>query len=40
MRSVIPLMTKALVEAVDLVCRPGFKYSKAEFLLVNLCQKG
>ena len=34
------LMTKAAVEAVDRVFRPGFKYSKAEVLLVNLCQKG
>lgn len=33
-------MTKAAVEAVDRVYRPGFKYSKAEVLLVNLCQKG
>jgi DNA polymerase V len=33
-------MTKAVVEAVDRVFRPGFKYSKAEVLLVNLCQKG
>jgi DNA polymerase V len=33
-------MTKAAVEAVDRVFRPGFKYSKAEVLLVNLCQKG
>jgi DNA polymerase V len=33
-------MTKAAVEAVDRVFRPGFKYSKAEVLLVNFCQKG
>lgn len=25
---------------MDRVYRPGFKYSKAEVLLVNLCQKG
>jgi DNA polymerase V len=31
---------KAAVEAVDRIYRPGFKYSKAEVLLVNLCQKG
>ena len=33
-------MTKAAEEAVDRVFRPGFKYSKAEALLVSLCQKG
>lgn len=36
----VRLMTKAAVEAVERVFRPGFKYSKAEVLLVNLCQKG
>ena len=36
----VRLMTKAAVEAVDRIYRPGFKYSKAEVLLVNLCQKG
>jgi DNA polymerase V len=36
----VRLMTKAAVDAVDLVFRPGFKYSKAEVLLVSLCQKG
>ncbi|MNQ80845.1 DNA polymerase V subunit UmuC [compost metagenome] len=36
----VRLMTKAAVDAVDRVFRPGFKYSKAEVLLVNLCQKG
>ena len=34
------LMTRAAVEAVDRIFRPGFRYSKAEVLLVNLCQKG
>jgi DNA polymerase V len=34
------LMTKAAVDAVDRIFRPGFRYSKAEVLLVNLCQKG
>jgi DNA polymerase V len=34
------LMTKAAVDAVDLIFRQGFRYSKAEVLLVNLCQKG
>jgi DNA polymerase V len=33
-------MTKAAVDAVDRIFRPGFRYSKAEVLLVNLCQKG
>jgi DNA polymerase V len=36
----VRLMTKAAVEAVDRIFRSGFKYSKAEVLLVNLCQKG
>jgi len=36
----VRLMTKAAVDAVDRVFRPRFKYSKAEVLLVNLCQKG
>ncbi|MBZ9781388.1 DUF4113 domain-containing protein [Pseudomonas sp. REP124] len=36
----VRLMTKASMEAVNRVFRPGFKYSKAEVLLVNLCQKG
>jgi len=36
----VRLMTKAAVEALDRVYRPGFKYSKAEVLLINLCQKG
>jgi len=30
-------MKKAAEDAVDLVFRPGFKYSKAEVLLVHLC---
>jgi DNA polymerase V len=32
------LMTKATVEVVDRVFRPRVKYSKAEVLLLNLCQ--
>jgi DNA polymerase V len=36
----VRLMTRAGVDAVDRVFRPGFKYSKAEVLLVHLCQKG
>ncbi|BCQ60785.1 DNA polymerase V subunit UmuC [Pseudomonas sp. Boi14] len=34
----VRLMTKMAVEALDRVFRPGFKYSKAEVLLLNLCQ--
>ncbi|RON55934.1 hypothetical protein BK665_08190 [Pseudomonas frederiksbergensis] len=33
-------MTKVAVETVDWVYRPGFKYSKAAVLLLNLCKKG
>jgi DNA polymerase V len=36
----VRLLTKAAVDALDRVYRPGFKYSKAEVLLMNLCQKG
>lgn len=36
----VRLMTKAAVEAVGHVFRDGFKYSKAEVLLLGLCQKG
>lgn len=36
----VRLLTKAAVDALDRVFRPGFKYSKAEVLLMNLCQKG
>jgi DNA polymerase V len=32
----VRLMTKAAVEAVVRIFRPGFKYSKAEVLLVSL----
>lgn len=28
------------VDALDQLLRPGFKYSKAEVLLLNLCQRG
>ncbi|WP_287815288.1 Y-family DNA polymerase, partial [Pseudomonas sp.] len=34
------LMTRLAVEAVDRIYRTGFKYSKAEVLLLSLCQKG
>ncbi|AOA04265.1 translesion error-prone DNA polymerase V subunit UmuC [Pseudomonas sp. TMW 2.1634] len=36
----VRLLTKAAADALDLVFRPGFKYSKAEVLLLNLCQPG
>lgn len=34
------LMTNAASEAVDRLYRAGFRYSKAEVLLLNLCQRG
>lgn len=36
----VRLLTKAAVEALDRVFRPGFNYSKAEVLLMNLSQRG
>lgn len=36
----VRLLTKAAVEPLDHVFRPGFKYSKAEVMLLNLCQPG
>ncbi len=36
----VRLMTKVAVNAVDRIYRPGFNFSKAEVLLVSLCQKG
>lgn len=36
----VRLMTKAAVDALGHVFREGFKYSKAEVLLLGLCQKG
>jgi len=36
----VRLLTKAAVETLDHVFRPGFKYSKAEVMLLNLCQPG
>lgn len=36
----VRLLTKAAVDALDRVFRPGSKYSKAEVLLMNLCQQG
>lgn len=35
-----PLLTKAAVEALTHVFQPGFKYSKAEVLLMDLRQPG
>lgn len=36
----VRLLTKLAVDALDQLFRPGFKYSKAEVLLLNLCQRG
>ncbi len=36
----VRLLTKAAVESLERVYRLGFKYSKAEVLLMNLCQPG
>ena len=36
----VRLLTQAAVGAVDRIFRPGFKYSKAEVMLLNLCQQG
>ncbi len=36
----VRLLTKAAVDVLDRVYRPSFKYSKAEVLLMNLCQPG
>ncbi len=36
----VRLLTKAAVDALDRTFRPGFNYSKAEVLLLNLCQPG
>ena len=36
----VRLLTKAAVDALDRVFRLGFNYSKAEVLLLNLCQPG
>ncbi len=34
------LLSKAAVDALDRIFRTGFKYSKAEAMLLNLCQPG
>ncbi|WP_332762520.1 translesion error-prone DNA polymerase V subunit UmuC [Pseudomonas koreensis] len=36
----VRLLTTAAVNALDRIFRPGFSYSKAEVLLLNLCQQG
>jgi DNA polymerase V len=36
----VRVLTKAAVDALDSVYRPGFKYSKAEILLLNLYRPG
>ncbi len=36
----VRLLTNAAVDALDRVFRPGFNYSKAEVMLLNLCQPG
>ncbi len=36
----VRLLTKAAVDSLDRIFRPGFKYSKAEVMLLNLCQHG
>ncbi len=36
----VRLLTKAAVDSLDRIFRPGFKYSKAEVMLLNLCQPG
>lgn len=34
----VRLLTKAVVDALDRIFRPSFKYSKAEVMQLNLCQ--
>lgn len=36
----VRLLTKTAVDALNRVFLPGFKYSKAEVMLMNLCQQG
>lgn len=36
----VRLLTRLAIEALDRVFREGFKYSKAEVLLLELCQRG
>lgn len=34
------LLTRSAVDTLDRIFRPGFKYSKAEVLLLDLCRPG
>ncbi|RMR09085.1 RulB protein [Pseudomonas syringae pv. helianthi] len=36
----VRLMTQYATEAVSRIFRPGFRYSKAEVLLMDICQPG
>lgn len=36
----VRLLTREAVDALDRIFRPGFKYSKAEVMLLDLCQPG
>ncbi|SDT00535.1 translesion error-prone DNA polymerase V subunit UmuC [Pseudomonas sp. bs2935] len=36
----VRLLTQAAIGALERIFRPGFKYSKAEVMLLNLCQPG
>lgn len=36
----VRLLTKTAVDALERIYRPGFNYSKAEILLLNLCKPG
>lgn len=36
----VRLLTKVAVDALERIFRPGFNYSKAEVMLLNLCQPG
>ncbi|MCK3864665.1 translesion error-prone DNA polymerase V subunit UmuC [Pseudomonas sp. B329] len=36
----VRLLTQAAIGALERIFRPGFKYSKAEVMLLNLCQHG
>lgn len=36
----VRLLTRSAVDALDRIFRPGFKHSKAEVLLLDLCRPG
>ncbi|MNC63003.1 DNA polymerase V subunit UmuC [compost metagenome] len=36
----VRLLTRVAVDALDALFRPGFRYSKAEVMLLSLCQPG